>query len=599
MIGLRTKTFLGLGFLFLLIVLLSVLGANMTHQMSSDTESILKDNFASVHYGYLMLNDLDQMQQFTLASADTAQQQYKSVESRFDSVLTLEAKNITEPGEAGLVERLKVSFRQYRTVKGWKSGERTEQLATLYQNIKSDIQQIYHINRQALIKRYNRVTKRGYDSSVTTLVIGGFSTLFALVFMVYFPGVLVNPLREITDKIDAISQGDYKQRVAYSSSDELGTLATSFNRMASKLYEFEQSTLSDVLAQKKRLETVLNSMSDAVFILNENKRVIMVNPASSVLSGLPESGLVDKHIAELAKTNDFMSGIVGDLIIPYGPADTVESKPIKVVVDNRELYFTKEIRNLSIKPASEKSTTLIGHLIILKDVTDIAEKDAAKTSFLATVSHELKTPISSINLTLKLLKDRKIGDLNEEQEKLISSVKQDTDRLNAFVKELLDFSQVESGNIRLNLAHVDLKELVDYAAEALRRQLDNKDLTIDMNMPDEPVSIKADPEKTVWVLTNLIGNAIRYSPHSSTITIHVSQNEKEVLISVRDQGPGIPKEYQNQIFEKFVQVGGDMRRGTGLGLAISKEFLQAQKGRIWLESEFGKGTTFTIALPVV
>ncbi len=600
MIGLRTKTFLGLGFLFLLIVLMSVLGANMTHQMASDTESILKDNFASVHYGYLMLDDLDQMQQFVIASSDTTALQYQKPEVRFDSVLSREASNITEQGEARLVKNLQVTFSRYRIVAGQSGPDRTGQLTSLNRKIKHDVQEIYHINRQALINRNNRVIQRGYDSSVTTLILGGFSTIVALVFMVLFPGILVNPLREITDKINAISQGDYEQRVEHSSSDELGILATSFNRMASKLQEFEQSTLSDVFAQKKRLETVLTSMTDAVFILNENKRVIMVNAACTTLSGLAESELVDKHISELARTNDFMSDIVSDLIIPFGPTDTFESKPIKVMVNKRERYFTKEILNLSITPATEKNATLIGHLIILKDVTDLAEKDLAKTNFLATVSHELKTPISSINLTLKLLRDKKIGQLNEEQGNLLNSVRQDTDRLNSFVKELLNFSQLESGNIRLNVTDTDLGELIDYARKALQRQLDDKKLSIVTSLPDEPVSIKADPEKTVWILTNLIGNAVRYSPENGVITITVTQSDKEVMIAVNDQGAGIPKEFQNRIFEKFVQVGGDARRGTGLGLAISKEFLLAQGGSIWLDkSEPGKGTTLTISLPVV
>ena len=600
MIGLRTKTFLGLGFLFLLIVLMSILGANMTHQMASDTESILKDNFASVHYGYLMLDDLDQMQQSVLAPADTASRQIQASAIRFDSVLSKEAGNITEPGEAELVRNLRAAFGKYRTLAGQANAGKSDELASLYHEMKRDIRQIYHINRQALIRRNSIVTQRGYDSSVTTLVLGGFSTLIALVFMVYFPGSLVGPLREVTNKIDAISQGDYEQRLEHSSSDEIGVLAVSFNRMASKLQEFEQSTLSDVLAQKKRLETVLNSMTDAVFILNENMRVIMVNPACSVLSGLTESELVGKQISALAGTNDFISDIVSDLIIPFGPGEAVESKPIKVVVNNRERYFTKETRNLSITPASGKNATLIGHLVILKDVTGLADRDAAKTNFLATVSHELKTPISSINLTLKLLRDNKIGQLNDEQDNLIDSVRQDTDRLNGFVNELLNFSQLESGNIRLNVTDANLGELIGYAQKALQRQLEDKKLVIAVSLPDEPVTIKVDPEKTVWILTNLIGNAIRYSPENGIITISVTSSSDQVVVAVSDQGAGIPKEFQNRIFEKFVRVGGDASRGTGLGLAISKEFLETQGGDIWLDkSEPGRGTTLTISLPLV
>jgi signal transduction histidine kinase len=247
-------------------------------------------------------------------------------------------------------------------------------------------------------------------------------------------------------------------------------------------------------------------------------------------------------------------------------------------------------------PTGEQSKQLIGHFILLRNVTEFKEMDFAKTNFIATVSHEFKTPISSIKLSLQLLENEGIGKLNEEQKNLVESIKDDANRLLKITGELLNMTQVESGNIQLSILPSDAKEILLYAINATKTQAEQKQIRFELNCPDNISKVHADSEKTAWVLTNLISNAIRYSYDNSTIYLSIKQDADQVQISVKDTGQGIAPQYRDKIFDRYFRVPGTKKEGTGLGLSISKEFIEAQGGQISVDSEFGAGSTFTLIL---
>jgi signal transduction histidine kinase len=269
---------------------------------------------------------------------------------------------------------------------------------------------------------------------------------------------------------------------------------------------------------------------------------------------------------------------------------------MKIFANVKERYFEKDIQHISIIPTGEKHSKIIGHVILLRNVTEYKELDSAKTNFIATVSHEFKTPISSIKMSLQLLENEHIGKLNDEQSNLLEGIKDDTNRLLKITGELLNMTQLESGNIQLSILPVDPKEIVQYAVNATKVQADQKQIKIDIDMPENLSKIQADNEKTAWVITNLISNAIRYSYDNSVINLSVKETSKHVKISVKDTGQGIAPQYKDKIFERYFRVPGTKKEGTGLGLAISKEFIEAQGGQISVESEFGAGSTFTLTL---
>ncbi|MGE4586200.1 MAG: sensor histidine kinase, partial [Mangrovibacterium sp.] len=232
---------------------------------------------------------------------------------------------------------------------------------------------------------------------------------------------------------------------------------------------------------------------------------------------------------------------------------------------------------------------------IFKPITMQAE---AKTNFIATISHELKTPLSSMRLNLKLLEDTRIGSLNPEQKELVLAIKEESRKMAAITSELLDLSQIETGNILLNFQPVSSTEIISYVKDTALKQAANKQIRINFSVPSQLPEIYCDSEKTAWVLLNMLNNAIQYSPEGSMVELEVSHQEEAVRFMVRDYGIGIEERYQQQIFERYFRVPGSGRKGTGLGLAISREFIRKQNGHIWVESTPGEGSRFFFELPV-
>ena len=199
-------------------------------------------------------------------------------------------------------------------------------------------------------------------------------------------------------------------------------------------------------------------------------------------------------------------------------------------------------------------------------------------------------------MSLQLLENEQVGSLNAEQKNLLDSIKDDANRLLKITGELLNMTQVESGNIQLSIIPAEPKEILLYAVKATKTQADQKQIQFEINCPDNISKVQADHEKTAWVLTNLISNAIRYSYDNSVIYLSIQQSTSKVEISVRDTGQGIAPQYMDKIFDRYFRVPGTNKEGTGLGLAISKEFIEAQGGKITVDSEFGAGSTFRLVL---
>ncbi len=233
---------------------------------------------------------------------------------------------------------------------------------------------------------------------------------------------------------------------------------------------------------------------------------------------------------------------------------------------------------------------------MLRNITPFKELDFAKTNFIATVSHELKTPIASVKMSLQLLKNKSTGPVNEEQQQLIDSIEEDSNRLLKITGELLNMTQVETGNIQMNIQESKPEDIVHYAVEAVAFHAEQKNITLELHIEPNLQPVKADPEKTSWVMINFLTNAIRYSRERGRIIVTLKRQDGKVLFSVQDNGKGIDARYTGKIFDRYFQVPGSSRSGTGLGLAISKEFIEAQGGIVGVESEIGTGSRFYFLL---
>lgn len=566
----KTKLTLGVGLLFLLIILLSVVGAKYINELKKDTENILVANYHSLEYSRNMLTSLE----------EGTEKAYL----KFEINLQNQEKNITEIGEPEVTSEIRNSF---ETIKLNKSD------SSLEGAIRKDIFRLMEMNMQA-IQRKSEVAKITADKAVFWIALTGtLCFLIAFVLLVNLPSNIANPIKELTESIKQIAAKNYSERVHFEDHSEFGQLAKSFNTMAQKLEEYNNSNLAKLMKEKKRTETLINNMHDPVIGLDENLKVIFANEEAIKIIGMSEVEIIGHHTQELAIKNDLVRTLIQDLLI--GESQN-QSKTIKIFADNKEGYFEKETLHISVVPTGEQATQLIGHVIILRNITEFKELDFAKTNFIATVSHEFKTPISSIKMSLQLLENEEIGKLNVEQKNLVDSIKDDATRLLKITSELLNMTQLESGNIQLSILPSDPKEILWYSINATKTQAVQKQIQFEINCPDNVSKVMADNEKTAWVLTNLISNAIRYSYDNSVIYLSIQESINQVQISVRDTGQGIAPQYKDKIFDRYYRVPGTKKEGTGLGLAISKEFIIAQGGEITVDSEFGAGSTFTLKL---
>jgi len=572
----KTKLYLGIGLLFILIVLLAFFAVKQINSLASASENIIRDNKETIVYTQNMLKVLSGIHQD------------KDALRTFETYLLKQKKNITEAGEKELTEKLSESFQQLLNNPDDK---------TVLLDLQSYLYEIWEINLNA-IDRKSTIAAQTADKSILLIsIISVFCFIISLLLFILLPGNISNPIRELTRSIKQIADNDYSQRVSFESHSEFGDLAKSFNTMAQKLEEFNKSNISKLLAERKITETLLNKIQYPIIGFDKNLKITLINEEFLKIAGLEGRNLIGENVLEVAGENE----LIGKLIIiepenEYKFSFINANSRIHIEKQGKDTYFEKEIQDISYTTQYEKEEHILGYVIILKNITKFMELDLAKTNFIATVSHELKTPISAIKFSLQLLENEKTGALNNEQRELIMSCEEDTNTLLRLVSEILNFTQVETGKIQLNIMPSHLKEVIQYAINTNKPIADQRNIVITEDYPLDLPEVLIDKEKTAWVLTNLISNAIRYSYDNSQINISILQIGNRAKISVTDAGQGIDSQYQIKIFDRYFRVPGTKKEGTGLGLAISKEFIEAQGGQIAVESKAGEGSTFSIIL---
>lgn len=569
-LGIKTKLTLGMVFLFCIILLTGTIGGYYILRVSGESGEILVNNKESIGHASSMLRTLDEKGQDPGALA-----------TAFEKLLKAQEKNVTEPGEQELTAATRQAFENYL------AGYSPETQAVA---IRSNLYKIIDLNLDAITRKSDEAQLAAKNAISFLALIGTFCLLIALTFTVNFPGYIANPVKQLTASIKEIANRNYSQRLHFTSNDEFGELADAFNRMAQKLDEYEHMNLAEIVFEKKRIDTIIHNMRDGIIGLNEKKMVLFANPVACELLGMTEKELTGKSAADIAAISDLMRSRL--------PADSA-GKPVKLVSHGKESYFSKEVLEVLTPATPGQDATFIGHVILMKDVTEFRELDAAKTNFIATISHELKTPIASIRMSARLLENDRTGKMNEEQKKMVEHIKEETQRLLKITGELLNLAQVETGKIQLSFRPVKPSEIIDYATGALRLQAGQKEVALAIDCSADLPPVHADLEKSAWVMVNLLSNAIRFSPVREKVTLQARREKDHVSFSVTDRGTGIDQKYQEKIFEKFFQVPGGRKSGTGLGLAISKEFIESQGGTIRVESDAVKGTTFTFTLPAL
>lgn len=539
----KYKLFLSLFFLFGVIILLGGIGSYYLKWLAADSAAIMKDNNRTLTYMRSIEESVDAVQ-YLMVTKDTVKQE---ISSHFDSIKDIMDKqmaNSTEPGEQELTEKLNRNLKKLEEIYTSQDSislhfYSTSILPVVHQ-VKDLTGSIYLINGKTMTRKNEQANATAEKAVLYMGIFGSVSIIIGLVFMIGLPIYISRPLETFDGAIQEIVKGNYKVAIPVKTDDEYGSLASSFNTMASKLDEYEHSNIAKILKEQKRLNAVINQMDEVILGLDENKKVIFANEHCLKLLDLERHKLIGQYAPDIATNNQLMNSLIKELMIGFMEDEIKSYKSLKVVEDNKEKLFAKNIVDVVEKPTGSKRNVLMGHVVILTDVTLFAEKDKAKTHFIATLSHELKTPVSAIQMSAKLLRNKKSGDLSENQEELLTTIEDNNERIRRMINEVLDISKIESGTIDVTLGEEDVEDLIEKAIEGVQLFMDEKKLTIDkVIMPELPL-VKADAHKTVWVLNNFLTNAIRYAPKGSALEVKASYNDHRVEISITDQGQVLP-----------------------------------------------------------
>jgi NtrC-family two-component system sensor histidine kinase KinB len=578
------KSSITLGFLAMLALLVGVGGyAYYTVQrLEGSARTILQDNLYSVQLGQRMLQALDQTAADPQAKAGLAQ---------FGAQLAYETRNVTEQGERPLVDSL---------AQGLASYQRQPSAAGLAE-LRRHTHRMVQLNMLALNHKNTAAARTATVASRYLLLCTVLGLLLALTLVLSVPEAAVGGLRKLSASIDHASQGDFKASIPVESRDEFGRVAEGFNRLLTQLDAFRNTNLAGVMAERNRAASIVRALDEGILLLDENGLILVANPLACQLLGLPERQVTGRPASELAQQQPLLQQLLNYAQRPA--SQRRGALPFTVVLHGEEAHYQLVVHDVLSPSPTHGHLEVAGTILALHNVSDFTKRDQTKSHFLATVSHELRTPLSTINFHLKLLQNPRVGTLTPEQQEIVASVKQENQRLLQLTGNLLDVSRLESDSLPLETQAQPVADLVSQAIAPVQLQLAPKQLRLDVQLPSDLPAVRADREKTVWVLLNLLTNAVRHSPAQATIVVRASRtpNGRAVRVQVQDHGPGIALQDQDLIFQRFAQLApaaGTPRTGSGLGLSIGREFIGAQGGQLGVESTLGEGSTFFFTLPI-
>ncbi len=595
----KTKIRLALLILFGAIALLGGVGSWALSTISERAVQMMEENYKTMAYTRQMSMALTEMVQVLALQQSTSsfrRVNLRKAFDRFERYLELLEAHISAEEERSLLEQVKSGFALLRgNLQALQHARKiTPQVYIQMLNLQDLLESVYQLNEEEIKRKSAEVKATADRVSLFMIMLGLVFFIFAMLAMYYFPLVITRPVAELHHGIRQIAAKNYSERLDLPQGDEFGMLARAFNEMAERLEYYEKLNYVQLLAEKRRIETLINETRDAIFGLDNDGTILFANKAACNLLGASHrSEVVGHHPRALVERFPLAEKIFHELLSGHIESDTTLPS---IAIDHlqKELYYSKDV--LLVRSESGASNPPFGYLVVLKNVTELKQQDLAKTRFMATLSHELKTPLSAIGISLRLLQDRRVGPLNEEQRQLLQTIHQNASRLLQMVNEVLDISRIETGKEAYELAAHPPCALARQAVEQTSTLARDKSVSLVLQCLTE-AAVVADAQKTVAILTNLLSNAIRYAPQGSQVELQVQATGKHIRFSVKDQGPGIAPEELPRLFHRYARARGDRTRGTGLGLAISDEFAKGQNGRIEVESTPGKGSTFTLVLP--
>ena len=592
----------------------------------------------------------DAARNYTVSGDRKWKYRYKNIEPQLDSIIDEAIKKGDEEDAKifSQVQKAKLAFAdlEHNAIESVDSGNAQQAVAILereeYWKSKDEYKQGLEEYVERRGKKYNQtlvvttskvnsIVQETYDLVTKSLQllanVSVISIILAIVFGLIAAQSILTPIKKLQQGVEVIGRGGLGHRIEVNSKDEIGQLADAFNLMTKKLEEsyavleekvkertvelakkvVETERLNKSLEDAKKSlerekaedEAILGSIGEGMVATDAMGRVIKINQQAEVMFGWKFNEAHGKSVHELMAFEDSKGRLIAS-----------EKNPILSALNsgrelvNSDYLFLRQDKAkfplvMTVSPIFLDSK-LIGAITIARDITKEKEIDQMKTDFVSTVSHELRTPLAIIREFVSLVHDGVSGELNEKQKNFLTTAQKNIDRLARIINDLLDISRIESGKIVLNRIFVDVRMLIEEVLESYRGHFETKNIVVQASLDKQIPKLYVDRDKLIQVLTNLIGNASKFTQADGLVVITARSKENEMQFSVADTGTGISPENLKRVFGKFEQFGrvpGTGAKGTGLGLAISKGLVELHGGKIWVESELGKGTKFSFTLP--
>jgi signal transduction histidine kinase/HAMP domain-containing protein len=589
--------------LLLILIAVSVLSVVVLTRYSRVLESVFRENYQSAVYCNGMKESLDRLnaraEHLVWREQDAAARIDADVErSRFETDLARQLGNISLPGETQLSQRLAQLWQEYKAhYADFDAASDARQdlyrgdLLPRNQELKEVAQKVADMNMSNMISVDGQAKRTLIEvrNALLVLVIAG--TVLAAALVATVGATLKKPLGDLTRSARQIGSGNLDLRVEIRSRDEIGQLIEAFNVMASRLREFRRLDHDRLARTQQTTQLAIDSLPDAVFVISPDGRIEISNTSAAKHFGIDPGALVDGlRLGWLTE--------IYDAVVRQGkPYEASGYKSaIRLFNDGVERFLLPHA-----VPMRSADGRAVGATVILVDVTRLRHEDELKSGLVSTVSHELRTPLTAIRMAILLLLEESYGKLATGQQKLLQAAREDADRLYGIIEDLLNLSRIESGRARFQLRPAGLSEFISPALASLRKDFDARNITISEHWADVASPVMADPAGIGLALTNLLTNALKFTPQGGSVWVEAQAEGEFVGVSVSDDGPGIAAEHACRVFERFFRIPrkGAQRGpiGAGLGLAIAKEVIESHGGRIEFRPRDGGGSVFHFTLP--
>jgi two-component system, NtrC family, sensor histidine kinase KinB len=605
---LRTKLLVSLSPLVVSLAVFSVLSIHTVSDLGVQSNLILKDNYRSVLAVQRMKESIERMDSACLfivaGRRDKGEKIISNHRSLFDRELRVQMGNITESGEREATGRLEALWTRYQkgldrflTLSGAErlKAEYFEFLEPVFQLVKEAADSILVMNQDAMVFKSDRVQR--LSERMRTLILGAALGAFCagLLLSMGLIRKFLQPLSVLSQAVRRMGEGDMGARAHVRGKDEIALLAVDFNVMAERLGEYQKSTLGELLRAQQASQAAIDSLPDPVLVFGSKGELLNINQSAEVFLEAFPGGKSTDPLSNMSPAIEAALSQVKKHVLSgkgsYHPKGFEEAFPVSGAEGER--YFV-----LRGHPLYTRAREVMGAAVLIQDVTRLRRLDELKSGLVSTVAHEFRTPLTSLSMAVQICLEQEIGSLNGKQKELLNAAREDCERLQSMVNDLLDLSRIEEGRVKTERQRVWSQILVDEAIASQRGEAAMKGIELSRFNDTVGGEVWVDPDRVRLVFKNLIENALRHTPKGGSILIRILPVKGRVRFEVMDNGEGIPKEHQPFLFDRFFQVPGGSSGGAGLGLSIAKEVVVSQGGEIGVESEPGKGSTFWFTLPL-